>query len=281
MFALPSPHLSEFPSMLQRRLFLSRGSALAGAAALIGAGSVSAETPGATSDLQRLPHDVGRKFNSDGSVHPFAGNTFIGHVGQQEADFDMFDKLLDVYRELPRHGFARKLSVLPPSSYHVTVFVGLNEVDRGKARWPAGFPSDTPLEVVSQVYAERMRSFDGLKTTEPYDFIVNGRPELRNEGTLQIRLKPARTETLARLNAVRDRLSELTGIRDARHTRYQYHLTLGYLNQFLTPVEAAEMRDATERWERHIFASGQPLLIRQLQFCSCRDMYAFRVVEQA
>ncbi|MGJ3699750.1 DUF1868 domain-containing protein [Variovorax sp. AFSI2.2] len=271
--------------MLQRRLFLSRGSAVGCVAALAGTGAVcaesaSSEAPAHTVQPHRAPHDVGRKFRADGTVQPFAGNTFIGHVGQQGADFDMFDRLLDVYRDLPRQSFARKLSILPPSSYHVTVFVGLNEVDRGRPRWPGEFSPDTPMEAVTRIYAERMRALDAT-TTEPYDFVVDGKPALRSEGTLQIKLKPARAETKNRLDAVRGQLSRLTGLRDANHERYQYHLTLGYLHQFLTPEESAEMLQASENWARNVSELGQPLLIRKLQFCAFRDMFAFRVVHQA
>ncbi|MFL7979353.1 DUF1868 domain-containing protein, partial [Xanthomonas vasicola] len=62
------------------------------------------------------PSDVGRKFLRSRRPMPFAGNTFVGHLEQQGDGYDSFDRVLNIYRELPEQRFANKFALLPPSS---------------------------------------------------------------------------------------------------------------------------------------------------------------------
>jgi hypothetical protein len=220
------------------------------------------------------PRDVGRKFNADGTVRGFAGNTFVGHIGQQSEDFAVFDKLLNIYREVPRYSFAGKLALLPPSSYHVTVFGGLNEADRGTPRWPALLAPDLGLEVATQAWLQKLRTRPRLNDAT-FLFELDSPPPHMSEGAPYIPLRPADDATAERLITLRDDLSRLTGIRRADHERYQYHMTLGYLYRLLTAVQADELRDATISWMSNM---PRRLRISGIQFCSFRDMYAFRVL---
>src|SRR3546814_7288625 len=101
-----------------------------------------------SSDLVRskFPPDVGSKFYADGRVHPFPGNTVICHVPQQGEHSGCFNALLDIYREAPAHPFVRKITLLPPSSYHMTIFGGANDKPRERKSWPADLPIDMPIE---------------------------------------------------------------------------------------------------------------------------------------
>lgn len=80
-----------------------------------------------------FPPDVGSKFDADGRVRPFAGNTVVCHLPQQGEHADAFEAMLDIYREAPSHPFMRKVALLPPSSYHMTVMGGANDTPRGCA----------------------------------------------------------------------------------------------------------------------------------------------------
>jgi hypothetical protein len=220
------------------------------------------------------PRDVGRKLNADGTVRGFAGNTFVGHIGQQGEDFAVFDKLLNIYRDVPRYSFAGKLALLPPSSYHVTVFGGLNEADRGTSGWPASLAPDLGLEVATQAWLHKLRTRPRLNDAA-FLFELDSPPPNMSEGAPNIPLRPADDATAERLITLRDDLSRLTGIRRADHDRYQYHLTFGYLYRHLTAVQADELRDATISW---MSSMPRKLRISGIQFCSFRDMYAFRVL---
>ena len=63
-------------------------------------------------DSNTGPGDVGRKFEANGRVRPFAGNIIIAHLPQQGPGFAAFDRLLNIYRDLPVCAFARKVTSL-------------------------------------------------------------------------------------------------------------------------------------------------------------------------
>lgn len=255
---------------LSRRQFIVAGSLGCAIA------TARAETRTAASEGQetRLAHDVGRKFNSDGTVRNFAGNTFIGHIEQQT---DLFDALLDIYRECLRYGFAGKIALTPPSSYHVTVFGGLNAEDQGSARWPAR-QAGAGIAAVTQDWLQQLRRRKPLGDAG-FEFEF-GTPVLTNDGAPHIPLHPANDATAQRLKAVRDDLSTLTGIRDKDHDVYQYHMTFGYLHHVLTEAESQSLLEATQHWIAGASARSRRLRIPGTQFCSFRDMYAFRILHQ-
>jgi hypothetical protein len=227
----------------------------------------------------RPPRDVGVKFNADGSVKEFIGSTFVGHVGQQGEDFAVFDTLLNIYREFPTLPFASKVALLPPSSYHVTVFVGLNEPDRNTPRWPAGVADDLSQPAATQKHLSLLRAQPRLNNSV-FEFEMGDPPPLRIEGAPNIPLRPADAATARRLAAVRNDLAQLTGIRRPDHDSYQYHLTIGYIHQYLSAGEAQALQAANIRWMKSLAALPRRLRINNVQFCSLRDMYAFQVLHE-
>lgn len=94
--------LLETPISRRRLLIVSAG------AALLATGVPALATTTA-------PSDVGRKFARSRRPLPFAGNTFVGHLPQQGDGYDSFDRVLDIYRELPEQRFGNKFALLPPA----------------------------------------------------------------------------------------------------------------------------------------------------------------------
>lgn len=219
--------------------------------------------------------DVGRKFASSGSPLPFEGNTFLGHLEQRREGFETFDTILNIYRALPETRFFRKMTVLPSSSYHITLFIGVNECDRRSGPWPAGISRYVPLEDLTKHFLDKLKLRQpGL--SESFDFIVDADAPLPGKNdNLFIPLKPADEITYNRLQKIRDELSEITGIRRDDHCSYQYHITLGYLLATLDGAETLEYRDKSIEWRKMIAEAGN-ITIREFEFCTLRDMYSFR-----
>lgn len=226
-------------------------------------------------DFVSYAPDVGRKFSSSGCPLPFAGNTFLGHLEQQGEGFKTFDTILNVYRALPETSFFRKMTALPSSSYHITLFTGVNECDRHSGPWPAGISRELALEELNRCFLDKLNLRQpGL--SESFDFIVDSDAPLpgRNDNFF-IPLKPADQTTHNRLQKIRDELSEITGIRRDDHCSYQYHITLGYLLETLDGAEMLEYRDKNMEWREMIAKAGN-ITIREFEFCTLRDMYSFR-----
>ena len=258
------------PSPGRRRTLALSATGLLGG---LEAACAAASAPPPAVDPNRNPGDVGRKFNADGTVHPFAGNTVIGRVPQQGPRFRVFDALLDIYREAPAFDFSRKLTMLPPSSYHVTLFGGVNDVDRHTPKWSTPLPDDTPIEAVNALYLQRLRQA-ARAPRHDFEFVCDTPPAAGVDGTLHVPLRPADAATAARLRTLRDELSTLTGIRRPDHDRYQYHVTIGYLHAVLDERETAQMQRAIADWMRRLDDRGL-VLIPSFHYCTFRDMFAF------
>ena len=106
-----------------------------------------------------FPPNVGVKFGRDGRVIPFPGNTIICHLDQQGDRAACFDALLDIYREAAGVPFMTKVTMLPPSSYHMTVFGAADDFNRRPGDWPNGVPLDMPIKECHRVVADRLRTF--------------------------------------------------------------------------------------------------------------------------
>ncbi|WP_294211848.1 DUF1868 domain-containing protein [uncultured Sphingomonas sp.] len=224
----------------------------------------------------RLPPDVGRKFAADGRVLPFAGNTIICHLPQQGAGSEAFDALLDIYRALPGEPWARKVTALPPSSYHMTIFGTANDKARRYPLWPAGLPLDMPMADCDRILGERLRAFRLGDEAGPYRMRVNLEPPPASETPLTVRLLPADDAMEARLRRLRDRLAEVTGIREPDHDRYRFHITLAYQVAPLTPQEDDAWRRSLAAWKVMIARRAPIITLGNPEYCLLKDMFAFK-----
>ncbi|UXA51342.1 DUF1868 domain-containing protein [Xanthomonas prunicola] len=223
------------------------------------------------------PSDVGRKFLRSRRPMPFAGNTFVGHLEQQGDGYDSFDRVLNIYREFPEQRFANKFALLPPSSYHVTLLGGVNEIDRARGPWPSDLTRDQALEDINADYLSRLKE----RAAPPLGacrFLVN--PTAAKTGkndNLLIPLKPADTQTAQRLEAARQALMQLTRLQRPDYTNFQFHISLAYLCTTLDGAEQAAYRMAVRTWLTQLAAAG-PITVPHFHFCTFNDMYTFRTL---
>lgn len=251
--------------MTSRRHFLQgAGLALAGLSSM-GTGAVR----------RSLPPDVNRKFAPNGRVIPFRGNTILCHVPQQGPEAEAFHGLMDVYRQLPSYAFSRKMTPMPPSSYHMTIFGGANDQERRLPLWPADVALDAPMEECNRLLGERLRAFTLGEDAPPYRMKVNPAEPSSAETPLTIRLLAADPQTETRLRRLRARLSDLLKIRAPGQAEYAFHITLGYTFDWLTPGEDAEFRSALARWKAMLTARAPVITFGAPEYCILDDMYEF------
>lgn len=220
--------------------------------------------------------DGGRKFTTDGAVRGFAGNTIICHLPQQGPDSAAFNTLLDIYRTAADYPFLSQATLLPPSSYHMTVFGGANDQGRGKAgQWPEGMAADLPLEACHRLMAERLKGFrSGL--TLPVRMKVDLEAPTPEGGAITLPLLPVDAAQSQQLRDLRRRLSEATGIRISDPDTYGFHISLAYWIKPLTP-EQAEAFDRVHRQWRATLSKATPVIaLGAPEFCIFKDMFAFK-----
>ncbi|PPV07632.1 hypothetical protein XBLMG947_1627 [Xanthomonas bromi] len=225
------------------------------------------------------PPDVGSKFLRSRRPMAFAGNTFVGHLEQQGDGYDSFDRVLDIYRELPEKRFANKFALLPPSSYHVTLLGGVNEIDRAGGPWPSDLTRDVALSEINADFLARLTQ----RTAAPLgacSFVVNpAAAKTGNNDNLLIPLRPADAQTAQRLEAARQGLMTLTRLQRPDYVNFQFHISLAYLCETLDRAEQAAYRAAVGDWLKRLAAAG-PITIPRFHFCTFADMDAFRTVRE-
>jgi hypothetical protein len=230
--------------------------------------------------FSRLPYPClapADKFNASGTVRPFAGNTVLCHLDQQGENATAFHALLDIYREAQAHAFVRRMTLLPPSSYHMTVFGGVNDQGRSKA-WPPDLPIDLSIEECSDIIAERLRA-SGPYPMEPICMRVDRAAAHKDEEhVLRIRLLPLDRNEEGKLHELRDRLARVFGFRRADHDCYVFHISLAYLIAAPTAVESADLRDCASRWREMLERRCPQISLGAPEYCTFKDMYAFHRV---
>ena len=222
---------------------------------------------------RRPPGAVGKKFYPSGNVREWPGNTIICPVDPSSA---LHQTLKDVQEAAMAEPVMRKFALLPTSSLHMTLFEGVDLDHRRPPFWPSSSPSDSPLSVVDKWFQAQLADFH----TGGGRFRM--RPDTETSANdltaFTLHLTPADPRQDAQLKALRDRLSTTLQIRAPHHDQYRFHITLGYLIQWLSPSETTKVRQLYEGWFLQIAKAAPEFDIGPPVFCTFRDMFAFTPV---
>lgn len=218
---------------------------------------------------------VGNKFYPDGRVRPFPGNTILCHLPQQGPRSEAFDALLDIYRAARDHAFLENASLLPPSSYHMTVFEGVTEATRRRPdAWPAGVPPTASLEDCDKIIAQRLKAFR-LDTALPLRMAVDVDAITPSGGAIVIPLKPVDVAEALKLRDLRRRLSSAVGIGVGDPDTYRFHISLAYWIRALTTRQEAEYDKAHRLWRASLARAAPVIELGAPEYCLFDDMFAF------
>lgn len=201
---------------------------------------------------------IGWKFNADGSIRLFPGNTIICFV---QPDSVVYQKALWVQEQLQGQPFAHKFALLPPSSFHMTVMQLLCDQTRSAEYWSAKLALDAALEDTDEFFVRTMPAVPA-----PPGFRMQYW-RLKTWGdSVGMLLLPADDGERAALAAYRDAVAAATGVRFPDHDSYRFHITLAYQLFALDEAEQdgietlAARVDETLAESFGIFETGEPEL---------------------
>jgi len=168
------------------------------------------------------PHlgpSAGSKFWPDGTPRHFPGNTIISFVAAQSAEAHLLARTVDHLRESVADDFV----VLPPSSWHMTVFELLCDQVRDADHWSRFLDADAPLSAADEFFAERVPT-----VIAPSRLDMRSRCISVGSAALGVLLEPADQVTTDALHRYREELAIATGVRFPNHDSYRFHITLAY-----------------------------------------------------
>ncbi|RUM20430.1 DUF1868 domain-containing protein [Rhizobium vallis] len=221
----------------------------------------------AATDGTHYPNGVGTKFHADGSVKPFPGNTIICHL---DPGSGLSSALLDLHKVLRTHRLSHLYTLLPPSSWHMTVFEGVVDARREPGYWPSDLPADAPLYDCNQHFERKIEHFNAPLDL-PLEIDVNGWQPLVNG--IALRLSPRAASQEVGIRSFRDALSRLLNIRHPEHATYEFHLSIAYLIRHPSETDRRELEGLLDNTTIKLptqFELGAP------EFCHFDDMFAFR-----
>jgi hypothetical protein len=122
----------------------------------------------------------------------------------------LVERLDRLYDRLRAAEAARLYTLLPPRSWHMTVFDCVCDEARSSERWPIGKALDLPLAEVNRDMEERLKA-EQFGPKLAFAMRVTGFWSLRH--VIAIALEPADSAEDKAIRALRDRLSAALGLR--------------------------------------------------------------------
>ena len=209
------------------------------------------------------------KFNNDGTPAYWPGNTIICHIDRRSATFAA---LLDIHAALMRSGLTHRLAVLPPASYHMTVFEGIAFAQRNNY-YPSDLPLDASEEACNQAMLEKLRAFD-LGSKLPFRMRPLTLAEQTNASAIW--LAPSDAQEERKLRGLRDRLADTLKMKAPNHDSYRFHITLNYLIEKMDQAETARFAALRRTLLADFIARSPVVELRHPEFTFFDDMFAFR-----
>lgn len=215
------------------------------------------------------------KFDEYGVVKPFQGNTLLCQIPQETI---FFDKLLNFYRFAKLLSFYSKITLLPSSSYHVTVMNCCHEHNKEPGFWPKDLSPNSSMtecnEFLTNIF-KRNRFYFGKDILLKVD---TGSKISEHPRSINVVVEPLDIKQEGNIRKLREQISELTGLTDPSHDSVKFHITLAYINEKLTSHEVWELQQSVEKLHEDLANNSPILSLGAPEFTLFEDMFYFRKV---
>lgn len=197
--------------------------------------------------------DIGRKFNADGSVRFWPGNTMVCILDHDSEAFRRARKLRDALKASALGPF---ISILPDESLHMTAIEGVVDGNRKSDHWTSKLATDVPLVKVDDFFETE------FKKLPPMGKVMMDFDHLRVNSALVIALKPHTKEDEQRIRTWRKIAGDRMGLHFPGWETYEFHISLAYgiKQPDAKGMEALDRFSETlkQEWHAHPFTFQVP-----------------------
>jgi hypothetical protein len=170
----------------------------------------------------KYPKWIGHKFETNGRVRAFPGHSIMCIIPQ---DSEMHSALRQLHAHLQKESFSKSLTLLPPSSWHMTIYEGVSDQIRRRNCWPPALSLDCPLEQCHQYVSMKLQGFD-LGCEPVFRMAVTGWWPIDDGFVLNlVGVTPSEED---KLRGLRERLARQIGLRHPGFDRFQFHIGFAY-----------------------------------------------------
>ncbi|KAH6692363.1 RNA ligase/cyclic nucleotide phosphodiesterase [Plectosphaerella plurivora] len=228
--------------------------------------------PPVPADRPTYPLGIPFKFNPEGDAQYYPGNTTVCHI---PASSPLIPGLQAVYDAIAAHPkFSKTVRLLPPDSWHMTVFDGLREHECEPGMWPPGL-AKRPLAEATASFAESLRAFGPQLEAEglapPYRMKARG-IEFPAPVGIGLQVEGATPEEEKRMRRLRDRLSDVLGFKAPNHYVYGFHVTIAYFLRHFDGENGVELGALLREMDKKLDVEFE---LGAVEFCTFDTMLAF------
>lgn len=218
------------------------------------------------------PGGIPFKFNPEGVAQRYPGNTTLCHIPLSSP---LIPGLQEVYKTFDSHPTLSKVvRLLPPASWHMTVFDGVREEECEPGMWPPGLAKQ-PLDESTAEFSQRLREFGSQLEAEglapPYRMKAR-RFEVPPIVGIGLQVEGATPEEEKRMRRLRDRLSDVMGFRAPNHEVYQFHVSIAYLLRHVDGDQKTELHNTLEQLLPNLDVEFE---LGKVEFCTFESMLEF------
>ncbi len=218
--------------------------------------------------LSQRPDAVETKFHRDGAVRRFPG---VSIVAELRPDVPQHALLLEVQERARGASFGPKMSVLPPASFHMTVFDLLCAEVRRPENWSSELPLNAPLDEIDRWTKTRVDAVGDWPGPSRMGFAEIGPLGV----SLHVILDPADEVVVSTLAGFREAVSLATAIRHPNHDSYRFHISLAYRIAAFDERETADFEAFRAANSRLLARSFGTLTLPQPELTYFDDMFSF------
>lgn len=205
------------------------------------------------------------KFDAQGRPLTIQGNTIIAF---NYPDEEIYQLGLYVQEKMVKAGLDKKVSLLPPSSFHVTVLGVMDDKNRDSLSWPKDLPRDASIEEMNQYAKEAYK-----RVKLPGEIHMKVADITPKAIMLEV------NDSLSKDNIFnyRTALAENLNFGQFDNQDVLFHMSIGYIIQELTEEEWSAFEEiksqVAEKFLPIVFKLNKPELTR------FDSMMAFEVIE--